>query len=330
MLEEIKQLLLQLRTMLEDLSAKIKISAQQITVNTLSDISKTLGLVQAGEFRVGNSKEPGSGFTGVRMAYPPIVVGNDSYPFGSWNTDVLQVGISLEDGKLYGGEGDVIIDSSGISIMVGTGLTNKIKFWDGTTTFAHILCDNQSPKKSLQLSVSDVNYTEILLTATNSVTAGISQLDLNTIDSGLKSTGTIYVGDFAGATGKINKVQISANVVATPVTFSADTLNNRIGIRTTTPQDALHINGNVIIGYGTAATDYTLTFDGETNDGIITWMEDEDYFAFDKGIKIAGNVSATTFAVGATAGINATVSYTDTILGAKTLTFTKGILTAQV
>jgi len=40
------------------------------------------------------------------------------------------------------------------------------------------------------------------------------------------------------------------------------------------------LNGNTTIGIGGAGTDYTLTFDGETNNGIITWMEDEDYFAF--------------------------------------------------
>lgn len=36
--------------------------------------------------------------------------------------------------------------------------------------------------------------------------------------------------------------------------------------------------GNVVIGVGKANTDYRLTFDGETNDGVLTWMEDEDYF----------------------------------------------------
>ncbi len=41
---------------------------------------------------------------------------------------------------------------------------------------------------------------------------------------------------------------------------------------------------NVTIGSGTASTDYTLTFDGETNDGIITWMEDENWFTFDKSV----------------------------------------------
>jgi hypothetical protein len=47
----------------------------------------------------------------------------------------------------------------------------------------------------------------------------------------------------------------------------------------------LRIQGNNIeIGAGTVGVDYTLTFDGETNDGVITWMEDEDYFKFSDDI----------------------------------------------
>jgi hypothetical protein len=38
--------------------------------------------------------------------------------------------------------------------------------------------------------------------------------------------------------------------------------------------------GFFVIGTGEAATDYRLTFDGETNNGVITWMEDEDYFKY--------------------------------------------------
>jgi hypothetical protein len=46
--------------------------------------------------------------------------------------------------------------------------------------------------------------------------------------------------------------------------------------------------GNVVIGDGTAGEDFTLTFDGETNDGILTWMEDEDYFKFSDDIMMLG------------------------------------------
>lgn len=48
----------------------------------------------------------------------------------------------------------------------------------------------------------------------------------------------------------------------------------------------LVVNSNFIIGTGVAATDYTLTFDGETNDGLLTWMEDEDYFKFGDNVNI--------------------------------------------
>ena len=37
---------------------------------------------------------------------------------------------------------------------------------------------------------------------------------------------------------------------------------------------------SLTIGDGTAGTDITLTFDGEDNNGVLTWMEDEDLFKF--------------------------------------------------
>jgi len=45
----------------------------------------------------------------------------------------------------------------------------------------------------------------------------------------------------------------------------------------------------ITIGDGTAGTDITVTFDGETNDGELKWMEDEDYFEFSDDILIASD-----------------------------------------
>ena len=42
----------------------------------------------------------------------------------------------------------------------------------------------------------------------------------------------------------------------------------------------LDSNNNFIIGTDTSGVDYNLTFRGEDNDGVLTWMEDEDYFKF--------------------------------------------------
>ena len=49
---------------------------------------------------------------------------------------------------------------------------------------------------------------------------------------------------------------------------------------------ALNPASSIVIGDGAAGVDYSITFDGETNDGIIKWLEDEDVFSFDKGITI--------------------------------------------
>ncbi len=35
-----------------------------------------------------------------------------------------------------------------------------------------------------------------------------------------------------------------------------------------------------MIGSGAAGVDYQLKFDGESNDGLLVWKEDEDYFSF--------------------------------------------------
>ena len=41
---------------------------------------------------------------------------------------------------------------------------------------------------------------------------------------------------------------------------------------------------SLTLGDGTAGTDITVTFDGETSDGVLVWMEDEDYFQFNDDI----------------------------------------------
>jgi cytoskeletal protein CcmA (bactofilin family) len=47
------------------------------------------------------------------------------------------------------------------------------------------------------------------------------------------------------------------------------------------------LSNALTFGAGTAGTDITVTFDGESNDGVIKWMEDEDYFEFSDDILIA-------------------------------------------
>jgi len=47
------------------------------------------------------------------------------------------------------------------------------------------------------------------------------------------------------------------------------------------------VGHSITFGAGTSGTDITVTFDGESNDGVLKWMEDEDYFEFSDDILIA-------------------------------------------
>ena len=59
-----------------------------------------------------------------------------------------------------------------------------------------------------------------------------------------------------------------------------------LGIGVVAPSEKLHINGNLRIGIGAAGVDYKIMVDGETNDGVVTWMEDEDHWRFNDDIAL--------------------------------------------
>ena len=84
----------------------------------------------------------------------------------------------------------------------------------------------------------------------------------------------------------------------------------------------LDASNDLILGTGAAGVDYSLKFDGETSDGIITWMEDEDsfkveddlvmdstkklYFNDEGGEYISGDATDLTIASGAKINLTAT------------------------
>lgn len=132
-ISDVMEILEQISLEVMRLPARIKIAANQVTVTSgLGDISKRLGLVTAGEFRAGNDKEPGFGFSGVRIGYPPFSYNSEDWHVAGVNNDVLQVGFSAADGKLYAGGGVVVLDGSGVEIEVSTSLSyvRSYKFVD--------------------------------------------------------------------------------------------------------------------------------------------------------------------------------------------------------
>lgn len=76
------------------------------------------------------------------------------------------------------------------------------------------------------------------------------------------------------------------------------------GVSGNTTRMTIEKNGTITLGAGVAGLDQILAFNGETNDGAITWMEDENGFKFGNNVGIGINpTSLLTLAAGtATAG----------------------------
>lgn len=133
-MSDVLDVLTDIENYLVDLPTKIILRANQIfIVNGLSDVSENLGIVTAGEFRAGNRNEPGmflrtavagSGFSGMRMAYPAMSYDLDGtatdWNLVGINDDILQFGVRASDGKLVAGGGAVILDEDGITAVGGT------------------------------------------------------------------------------------------------------------------------------------------------------------------------------------------------------------------
>ena len=82
---------------------------------------------------------------------------------------------------------------------------------------------------------------------------------------------------------------INAELNAVVNAFAASTGHTHDGTAAEGGPIAKLLNNTLTFGAGTAGTDITITFDGETNDGVLKWMEDEDYFEFSDDILIATN-----------------------------------------
>lgn len=137
-LDEIFRQIELLQDTIEGLPQRLVLPPQAVRVVAgLSDIDHSLGLVTAGEFRVGNGSDPGFGFTGVRIGYPAFSYDSQDWHIAGVSNDVLQFGVRATDGVALTGGGTVILDSDGITIDVPTfaGLTqaNMLKFRSSET-----------------------------------------------------------------------------------------------------------------------------------------------------------------------------------------------------
>jgi len=87
-----------------------------------------------------------------------------------------------------------------------------------------------------------------------------------------------------------NNILIGYDLNASAVDVSNE-LNIGNLLKGDTSAKTVVLDGDVTIGSGAADKDYTLIFDGETNDCTITWYEDEDQLYIDKGVEFGGYVN---------------------------------------
>ena len=87
----------------------------------------------------------------------------------------------------------------------------------------------------------------------------------------------------------VKSAPINAELNAVVNAFAASTGHSHDGTSAEGGPITKLLGMSITIGDATAGTDITITFDGETNDGVMKWMEDEDYFQFDDDIVISTN-----------------------------------------
>src|SRR3990167_10099877 len=157
---------------IQDIESTVRsVRVAGIKAKQLSDIAPDLGVIESGEFRVGNGVTPGAGFTGGRMAWPEMEYGGQNFFLAGVSNDVIQVGLGIDDGKLYAGAGNVLLDANGLKLTdvtfgrvrwyTDSAFNNAIGYVLGQGNGASI----QSMIVSTAAATSNYNVAEILLTA---------------------------------------------------------------------------------------------------------------------------------------------------------------------
>jgi hypothetical protein len=131
-LEQIDITLNRVEALANDILLKMQVIASMVYApGGLSDITEDLGLVKAGEFRSGKG-EPGFGFTGIRMGAPGWVYGASRYAIAGLENDAVQFGLSIDNGKIYAGDGAVAMDNRGLGLLAGDITQNGLRWYEGS------------------------------------------------------------------------------------------------------------------------------------------------------------------------------------------------------
>jgi len=103
-----------------DMLARIKkLEGKEVYSTELSDMSSDLGLIEAGEFRAHadylEPKDPGEGFSGVRIVGEGIEIDGVRYSLVGYNNDTVTIGLSSETGEMFFCNFNAVINQDGIT-----------------------------------------------------------------------------------------------------------------------------------------------------------------------------------------------------------------------
>jgi len=262
-LEEILSLLQEINNRIELLPQETRITARQIVLNGgLSELSTSLGLISAGEFRSHadplDPKTPGDGFSGLRIKGSGMSYGSDNYNIAGVDADVLQSGMTT-DGKFIAGAGAVKLDADGVSIVEPStyGSTSSYKFLDGADipaifysykdvianrVYAYIKSVGNSNEEEavLELQANGYSLGSTFITLSNTVAGG---------QSIILSADTLRIGDTGGT--------LDSNGILYDSTYTP-TLYNTTNIAASTAQ-LMHYQriGNQVNVWGDVMADPT-------------------------------------------------------------------------
>lgn len=164
--------------------------------------------------------------------------------------------------------GDLIVSGTGPHVIGGT-VSGRIQLYqtgaftsDGSSN--HVI--GYFTNSTLTAVSGDTSFQSGMSLSAQFVTQNNSETITN-IDQLKVNPQTITAGTDTVTTSSTVRITGAPSVGTNKWSLLVDSGDSKLG-------------GHLTIGSGEAATDYSLTFDGDTNNGVIIWFETSDYFQF--------------------------------------------------
>lgn len=145
---------------LDELPGIIEINGNQVHVVSLDELSESLGLIMAGEFRAGNRQVPGDTFSGIRIGYPGFAypegstASSDMYNIAGVDADTLMFGLRATDGVAIFGGGAALMDVDGMRLQADTAVGGGGNNTSRLRWYLDILADDPDADPLGQIAVA--------------------------------------------------------------------------------------------------------------------------------------------------------------------------------